>query len=78
MSFDTLGLSPKVLAAVTAAGFTAPTPIQAQGIPPALEGKDVLGLAQTGSGKTAAFTLPMLQHARARPRTRSHATLFNH
>lgn len=71
MSFDTLGLSPKVLDAVTAAGFTAPTPIQAQGIPPALEGKDVLGLAQTGSGKTAAFTLPMLsmlERGRARAR----------
>lgn len=71
MSFDTLGLSPKVLDAITAAGFTAPTPIQAQGIPPALEGKDVLGLAQTGSGKTAAFTLPMLcklERGRARAR----------
>ena len=60
MSFETLGLSPKVLDAVNAAGFTEATPIQAQGIPPALEGKDVLGLAQTGSGKTAAFTLPMM------------------
>ncbi len=71
MSFDTLGLSPKVLDAVNAAGFTEPTPIQAQGIPPALEGKDVLGLAQTGSGKTAAFTLPMLcklEQGRARAR----------
>ncbi|NNF81071.1 MAG: DEAD/DEAH box helicase [Rhizobiales bacterium] len=71
MSFDTLGLSPKVLDAITAAGFTAPTPIQAQGIPPALEGRDVLGLAQTGSGKTAAFTLPMLcklERGRARAR----------
>ncbi len=71
MSFDTLGLSPKVLDAVTAAGFTEPTPIQAQGIPPALEGKDVLGLAQTGSGKTAAFTLPLLcklEQGRARAR----------
>ena len=71
MSFDTLGLSPKVLDAITAAGFTEPTPIQAQGIPPALEGKDVLGLAQTGSGKTAAFTLPMLcklERGRARAR----------
>ncbi len=71
MSFDTLGLSPKVLDAVNAAGFTEPTPIQAQGIPPALEGKDVLGLAQTGSGKTAAFTLPLLcklERGRARAR----------
>ncbi|MGH6874370.1 MAG: DEAD/DEAH box helicase, partial [Aestuariivirgaceae bacterium] len=75
MSFDQLGLSPKVLEAVTAAGYTTPTPIQAQAIPPALERRDVLGLAQTGSGKTAAFALPMLSmmekgRARARmPRT---------
>ena len=75
MSFDTLGLSEKVLTAVKDAGFTEPTKIQAEAIPPALERKDVLGLAQTGSGKTAAFTLPMLHilekgRARARmPRT---------
>ena len=75
MSFDTLGLSSKVLSAVKDAGFTEPTKIQAEAIPPALERKDVLGLAQTGSGKTAAFTLPMLHilekgRARARmPRT---------
>src|SRR5215211_3199073 len=75
MSFEQLGLSPKVLEAVTAAGYTTPTPIQAQAIPPALERRDVLGLAQTGSGKTAAFALPMLSmmekgRARARmPRT---------
>ncbi len=75
MSFDTLGLSDKVLSAVKDAGFTTPTKIQAEAIPPALERKDVMGLAQTGSGKTAAFTLPMLHilekgRARARmPRT---------
>jgi superfamily II DNA/RNA helicase len=75
MSFDTLGLSPKVLQAVTAAGYTQPTPIQASAIPHALARRDVLGLAQTGSGKTAAFVLPMLTllekgRARARmPRT---------
>jgi superfamily II DNA/RNA helicase len=75
MSFDNLGLSPKVLEAVKAAGFTIPTPIQAQAIPPVLARRDVLGLAQTGSGKTAAFALPMLSlmekgRARARmPRT---------
>jgi superfamily II DNA/RNA helicase len=75
MNFDQLGLSPKVLEAVKAAGFTTPTPIQAQAIPSALERRDVLGLAQTGSGKTAAFALPMLTimekgRARARmPRT---------
>ena len=71
MSFEKLGLSPKVLEAVTAAGFTEPTPIQEEAIPPAIEGRDVLGLAQTGSGKTAAFTLPMLhrlEKGRARAR----------
>src|SRR6476661_6146590 len=75
MSFSALGLSPKVVNAVTAAGFSTPTPIQAGAIPPAVERRDVLGLAQTGSGKTAAFVLPMLTllekgRARARmPRT---------
>ncbi|MGH6906862.1 MAG: DEAD/DEAH box helicase [Aestuariivirga sp.] len=75
MNFSELGLSPKVLEAVTAAGFTTPTAIQAQAIPHALQRKDVMGLAQTGSGKTAAFVLPMLTmlekgRARARmPRT---------
>ncbi len=75
MSFDNLGLSPKVIEAVKAAGFTTPTPIQAQAIPVVLSRRDVLGLAQTGSGKTAAFALPMLSlmekgRARARmPRT---------
>ena len=75
MSFSELGLSPKVLEAITAAGYTTPTAIQAGAIPHALQRKDVLGLAQTGSGKTAAFVLPMLSmlekgRARARmPRT---------
>ena len=75
MKFDQLGLSEKVLDAVTAAGFETATDIQAGAIPPALARKDVLGLAQTGSGKTAAFALPMLTllekgRARARmPRT---------
>ncbi|MBL8791018.1 MAG: DEAD/DEAH box helicase [Rhizobiales bacterium] len=75
MSFSTLGLSPKVIEAVAAAGYTVPTAIQAEAIPHALARRDVLGLAQTGSGKTAAFVLPMLTllekgRARARmPRT---------
>ncbi len=75
MTFDELGLSEKVLQAVAASGYTTPTPIQAQAIPHALAGRDVLGIAQTGTGKTAAFTLPMLSRlesgrARARmPRT---------
>ena len=75
MSFSHLGLSDKVLAAVAASGYTTPTPIQEQAIPHVLARRDVLGIAQTGTGKTAAFVLPMLTmlekgRARARmPRT---------
>ena len=71
MNFNELGLSPKVLDAVTASGYTQPTPIQEMAIPRVLERKDVLGIAQTGTGKTAAFTLPMitlLEQGRARAR----------
>ena len=71
MTFAELGLSPKVLEAVTSSGYTIPTPIQAQAIPQVLARKDVLGIAQTGTGKTAAFTLPMLtllEQGRARAR----------
>jgi superfamily II DNA/RNA helicase len=60
MSFEDLGLGPEVLQAVTDAGYTEPTPIQAQAIPLVLMGRDVLGCAQTGTGKTASFTLPMI------------------
>jgi superfamily II DNA/RNA helicase len=60
MSFESLGLSPTVLQAVTDAGYTDPTPIQTQAIPWVLMGRDVLGCAQTGTGKTAGFTLPMI------------------
>jgi superfamily II DNA/RNA helicase len=71
MPFSKFGLSAKVLAAVKAAGYTSPTPIQEQAIPHVLARRDVLGIAQTGTGKTAAFTLPMitmLEHGRARAR----------
>jgi superfamily II DNA/RNA helicase len=71
MPFSDLGLSDKVLAAVEAAGYTTPTPIQEQAIPHVLARRDVLGIAQTGTGKTAAFTLPMLtmlEQGRARAR----------
>ena len=74
-TFSDLGLSQKVLSAVTDAGYTIPTPIQAGAIPPALQRRDILGIAQTGTGKTASFVLPMLTllekgRARARmPRT---------
>lgn len=75
MAFSDLGLSGKVLQAVESSGYTEPTPIQAEAIPHVLARRDVLGIAQTGTGKTAAFTLPMLTlletgRARARmPRT---------
>ena len=70
-TFADLGLSPKVQAAITASGYTIPTPIQAAAIPVAITGKDVLGIAQTGTGKTASFVLPMiarLETGRARAR----------
>ncbi len=70
-AFAELGLSPKVLAAVEASGYTIATPIQSAAIPIAIAGRDVLGIAQTGTGKTAAFTLPMitrLETGRARAR----------
>ena len=70
-TFAELGLSAKVQAAIEAAGYTTPTPIQIQAIPVAVTGRDVLGIAQTGTGKTAGFVLPMLarlESGRARAR----------
>lgn len=67
MPFSTLGLSPALLQTVAALGFAAPTPIQTQAIPAILHGHDVLAQAQTGSGKTAAFALPLLQQLQTRP-----------
>ena len=60
MQFSDLELDPKVLKAVEESGYTDPTPIQAEAIPEALKGRDVLGIAQTGTGKTAGFVLPMI------------------
>ena len=77
MKFNELGLSEKVLKAVEASGYDTPTPIQEQAIPHALQGRDVLGIAQTGTGKTAAFTLPMLSMLeRGRARARMPRTLI--
>ena len=67
MSFRALGLDPKILHAVTEAGYTEPTPIQSAAIPPILAGHDLIGIAQTGTGKTAAFTLPILTKLAAQP-----------
>ncbi|WP_336096435.1 DEAD/DEAH box helicase [Roseovarius sp. CH_XMU1461] len=65
--FDMLGLAPALNEALTRAGFSEPTPIQNQAIPLALEGHDILGLAQTGTGKTLAFGLPLINHLLAEP-----------
>ena len=64
-NFYDLGIAPNILAALDKLGFKVPTPIQARSIPPALEGKDMVGLAQTGTGKTLAFGIPMIQAALA-------------
>ncbi len=69
-TFSDLNLNPKILQAIEEAGYTTPTPIQAGAIPAALEGRDVLGIAQTGTGKTASFTLPMV-HSLSRGRARA-------
>ena len=61
MSFDQLGLAPEFLRAVADQGYTEPTPVQAEAIPLVLAGRDLMAGAQTGTGKTAAFVLPMLQ-----------------
>src|ERR1043166_354059 len=60
MSFRALNLSPQILQAIEEAGYTEPTPIQVAAIPPVLAGQDVIGIAQTGTGKTAAFVWPIL------------------
>jgi len=71
MQFSELGLSEKSLAALARAGFEAPTPIQAQAIPPALAGKDVIGCAATGTGKTLAFVLPIVERIEGKHGTRA-------
>ena len=68
LSFETLGLSEQVQRAVSDAGYSTPTPIQAKAIPLVLKGRDVIGLAQTGTGKTAAFTLPLVNQLIGGPR----------
>src|SRR5947209_8750439 len=77
MNFNELGLSPEVLQAVTDAGYTTPTPIQHQAIPVVASGRDVLGCAQTGTGKTASFALPMIDKlAAGRSRARMPRSLI--
>ncbi|MFH0750225.1 MAG: DEAD/DEAH box helicase, partial [Chloroflexota bacterium] len=69
MTFDSLGLSAELLRAVADEGFTVPTPIQSQAIPLILEGRDLMGAAQTGTGKTAAFVLPIFERLKAQANT---------
>ena len=73
MGFSQFKLHPQITAGVKAIGYTTPTPIQLQAIPPVLQGKDVMGLAQTGTGKTAAFVLPILERLMTGPRGRVRA-----
>ena len=68
MNFSSFAFHPQINAGISSAGYSTPTPIQLHTIPPILEGRDVLGLAQTGTGKTAAFVLPILQHMLSGPR----------
>lgn len=74
--FPSLGLHPDLLLALDGMGFTRPTPIQRDAIPPALEGRDVLACAMTGSGKTAAFLLPILERIRSKPRGTTRALVL--
>ncbi|MFU8833615.1 MAG: DEAD/DEAH box helicase, partial [Wenzhouxiangella sp.] len=67
MKFDSLGLRAELLRAVDAQGFTTPTPIQHKSIPFILEGRDIMASAQTGTGKTAAFALPLLHQLSQKP-----------
>lgn len=76
MSFEHFGLSPEILRAVQAKHYVTPTPIQSQSIPAILLGKDVIGCAQTGTGKTAGFTLPMLHRLQAGPSPRLRALVL--
>lgn len=75
MNFDQFNLDPRLNAAIKSVGYTTPTPIQQQAIPFVLEGQDVLGLAQTGTGKTAAFILPILQRLTKGPLRRTRALI---
>jgi ATP-dependent RNA helicase RhlE len=69
LNFEHFGFKTPIRAAIKAAGYSTPTPIQRQAIPVILEGRDVLGLAPTGTGKTAAFVLPILQRLSSHPGT---------
>ena len=77
MNFEEFNLDPSIMAGVKALGYTTPTPIQVQAIPPIMQGRDIIGLAQTGTGKTAAFVLPLMQHLLKLPRGRIGAAIIS-
>lgn len=77
MSFETFNLHPSIMAGVQAAGYVTPTPIQLKAIPSIMQGRDLIGLAQTGTGKTAAFVLPILHRLLPRPRGRVGALIIS-
>ena len=77
MNFETFNFHPSIMAGVRALGYSIPTPIQSQGIPPIMQGRDVIGLAQTGTGKTAAFALPILQCLQSDSRGRIRALVIS-
>ncbi len=77
MNFETFNFHPSIMAGVRALGYVTPTPIQVQAIPPIMHGRDVIGLAQTGTGKTAAFVLPILQRLLQGPRGRVRALIIS-
>jgi len=76
MQFEQFSLDPRIVAGIQTAGYTVPTPIQQQAIPVVLQGRDILGLAQTGTGKTAAFMLPILQRLSANPARQTRALII--
>ncbi len=77
MSFESFGLHPSIMDGVAALKYVTPTPIQHQSIPPVMQGRDLIGLAQTGTGKTAAFALPVLQRLLNGPRGRIRALIIS-
>ena len=77
MSFETLNFHPSIVAGIRSLGYVTPTPIQLQSIPPIMQGRDLIGLAQTGTGKTAAFVLPILQRLLTSPLGRVGALIIS-
>src|SRR4030042_6895508 len=76
MNFETFNFHPSIMAGVRALGYIRPTSIQLKSIPPIMQGRDLIGLAQTGTGKTAAFVLPILQRLLLGPRGRVRALII--